>query len=48
MGTGVAGTCPSVIADGQPCPDVTDPTTTCDTLASCIGGTCVLGYAGCP
>jgi hypothetical protein len=39
------GTCPAVVADGQPCTDQS----TCDTFALCAGGTCRLGYAGvCP
>jgi hypothetical protein len=43
----IGGVCPTVIADGQPC-DETDATTTCDTFASCEGGTCVLGFTACP
>jgi hypothetical protein len=40
-------TCPTVIPDGQPCtPD--DQTHTCDSFATCIGGTCVLGAPSCP
>lgn len=35
------GTCPSVIADGQPC-DANDVTTTCDTFAACLDGRCGL------
>jgi hypothetical protein len=47
-GTGqTGGTCPAVIPDGQPC-SASDQTTTCDTFASCIGGTCLLGYPSCP
>lgn len=46
-GTTAAGTCPTVIPDGQPC-NANDPTQTCDTFASCIGGTCVLGEPTCP
>jgi hypothetical protein len=33
--------CPAVIADGQPCTEG-DPSKTCDTFASCLGGTCSL------
>jgi hypothetical protein len=33
--------CPKVVPDGQPC-DATDPTSTCDTFASCMAGKCVL------
>jgi hypothetical protein len=33
-------TCPQVVADGAAC--VTSPETTCDILADCIDGTCVL------
>jgi hypothetical protein len=32
--------CPTVIADGQPC-NGKDPKSTCDTLSSCINGTCM-------
>jgi len=46
-GGGTAGgTCPTVIADGQPC-NLNDSSSTCDTVASCEGGTCVLGYPSC-
>jgi hypothetical protein len=38
------GTCPAVIADGQPC-DPNSETTTCDTLATCLNGTCVLAQS---
>jgi hypothetical protein len=41
-GTG-SGTCPPVVADGQPCNDATG---TCDTFANCNHGVCTLGYAG--
>jgi hypothetical protein len=37
----LAGTCPRVIADGEPC-DLNDPTTACDTFAGCQNGTCTL------
>lgn len=40
------GICPTVIPDGQPCDG--SETSICDTLASCQGGTCVLGYPSCP
>jgi hypothetical protein len=33
------GTCPTVIADGQPC-DGSSAAATCDTYAACIGGIC--------
>jgi|GEM_PF-2212248 len=39
--SGASSVCPKVIPDGQPCKD-TDPTTTCDTFSSCVGGTCLL------
>lgn len=39
------GTCPAVIPDGQPCSNQS-ATGTCDTLANCANGVCVLGYAG--
>jgi hypothetical protein len=45
-GTTTSGTCPTVIADGQPCSEG-DSTTTCDTFATCTGGVCVLGYPTC-
>lgn len=41
------GTCPAVIADGQPCV-ATSTDTTCDTYASCENDTCVFGYPSCP
>jgi hypothetical protein len=41
-----SGTCPRVIADGEACA-ATDSNTTCDTDASCRGGTCMLGYPTC-
>jgi hypothetical protein len=47
-GSTVGGTCPTVIADGQPCNESDSTTSTCDTFANCEGGTCVLGYAACP
>jgi hypothetical protein len=37
------GFCPSIVADGQPCP--IDATATCDYLASCANGVCTLGGA---
>ena len=43
---GAAGTCPDIIADGQAC-DGTDKTKTCDSLARCSGGVCVLGQSVC-
>jgi hypothetical protein len=50
-GTGLpgstTGTCPTVIADGQPCNEA-DQSQTCDTLASCQQGTCTLGNPACP
>jgi hypothetical protein len=39
-----AGTCPTVIADGQPCM-LADPAQTCDTFAQCVNLTCQLPYA---
>jgi hypothetical protein len=33
------GSCPAVVADGAAC-DPTDPTTLCDTYATCFNGTC--------
>ncbi len=43
-----AGTCPAVIADGQPC-DSMDNTKTCDTIAVCAGGKCeLIGTNTCP
>lgn len=41
FGTTGTGTCPTVIADGQPC-DPASASTTCDLLASCVGGKCTL------
>jgi hypothetical protein len=38
-GSGISGTCPTVIADGQPC-TLGDPTTTCDTESECANGVC--------
>lgn len=35
-----AGTCPAVVADGQPCP--TDDAHTCDSLSLCVDGACAL------
>jgi hypothetical protein len=35
-----AGTCPAVVADGQPCP--TDDGHTCDSLSLCVNGKCTL------
>lgn len=35
-----AGMCPTVVADGQPCP--TDDGHTCDSLSLCVGGVCTL------
>jgi hypothetical protein len=49
-----AGTCPTVIADGDPCAIGIDyvssaDTETCDTFAQCSQGVCVLGApATCP
>ncbi len=37
------GLCPSIVADGHPCP--TDSGATCDYLASCANGFCTLGGA---
>ena len=37
------GTCPTVIADGQACQEG-DTASTCDSLAQCQDGKCVLGY----
>ena len=45
-GSGAPSVCPTVIPDGQPCsPD--DATSTCDTLANCVNGACLLGYPSC-
>jgi hypothetical protein len=45
----VNGTCPTVIADGQPCTEDGSSTSTCDTFAECLGGTCLLTFSGvCP
>ena len=44
--TDPTGTCPTIIADGQPC----DPASTsaqCDAFAACVGGTCTLLPATC-
>jgi hypothetical protein len=41
------GTCPAIIADGQPC-DPSDYAASCDTFATCFGGTCALTPAACP
>jgi hypothetical protein len=38
---GAAGTCPTVISDGQPC-TVNDPSTTCDTFSECFQGKCAV------
>ena len=44
----VGGTCPTVIADGQPCVSQTS-SATCDTFAQCFDGVCHLGLGGlCP
>jgi hypothetical protein len=40
------GTCPAVIADGQPCQ--TNGGAPCDAYATCVKGTCTLGYPMCP
>jgi hypothetical protein len=42
-----SSTCPTVIADGQPC-NANDQTQTCDTFATCIGTCVVLGTTSCP
>ncbi len=39
-GTSPTGVCPTVVANGQPCP--ADATSTCDVFASCINGECAL------
>jgi hypothetical protein len=36
--TGGSPTCPTLVADGQPCPS--DATSTCDTFSECFGGVC--------
>ncbi len=44
-------TCPAVTADGQPCPTNgggLPSLGSCDAYATCINGTCTLGYATCP
>jgi hypothetical protein len=46
QGSTLLGTCPTVIADGEPC-DPNDATTTCDTFASCLNGTCTLAQVVC-
>ncbi len=43
---GSPSTCPTVIADGQPC-DVADFSQTCDTFASCVSGVCQLAVSAC-
>jgi hypothetical protein len=41
------GICPTIIADGQPCP--ADNTTTCDIYAECVDGVCAIPTASsCP
>jgi hypothetical protein len=40
------GTCSAVIADGQPCQ--TNTGAPCDVYATCVNGTCTLGYPMCP
>jgi hypothetical protein len=40
-------TCPTVIADGQPC-NGNNVTQTCDTLAECVGTCEILGATACP
>jgi hypothetical protein len=37
----LAGTCPGIIADGEPC-DRDDPSTTCDAFSECFEGKCAL------
>jgi hypothetical protein len=44
---GANGTCPTVIADGQPC-STTDFTQTCDTFSDCYGTCTGLGTNRCP
>jgi hypothetical protein len=46
-GNATSGTCPTVIADGQPC-SMTDPTQTCDTLSECYGTCQIAGTNNCP
>lgn len=45
-GADPTGTCPTIIADGQPC-DPASTTAQCDAFASCIGGKCTLVAAAC-
>jgi hypothetical protein len=42
-----SATCPTVIADGQPC-NGNDATQTCDTFATCVGTCQILGATACP
>lgn len=44
-GVATTGSCPKVIPDGKPC-DAKSTSATCDTLANCVNGTCLLGYDG--
>jgi hypothetical protein len=41
------GTCPTIIADGQPCDAASTTTAQCDTFAICTNGKCALGPATC-
>lgn len=45
-GASAQDTCPTIIADGQPC-DVTSGSAVCDEFASCTNGTCTLTPATC-
>ncbi len=45
-GGAATATCPTVIGDGQPCTASQTITTTCDTFAQCLGGTCQLALSG--
>jgi hypothetical protein len=46
VSTGI-GTCPTIIADGQPCSTGSSPSTSCQNYAQCIDGICTQGQAVC-